>query len=409
MNAEIIAVGSELLTPSKLDTNSLWLTDQLNALGIEVVQKAIVGDERSRLAALVTGALERSDVIIVTGGLGPTEDDVTRDAVARALGRQLCFHQELSDAIAARFARMQRVMAEINKRQAYLIEGAEPLPNDRGTAPGQWIPLPQNKAVLLLPGPPNELKPMWDTYALPRLKTIAPALAIATRHFRVAGMGESDLDQLIAPTYTAYSNPVTTILAAPGDVHIHLRARCPQPAQAEALVEELGQKIRALLGHHIYSDDGADLETVVGRLLRARHDTVSVAESMTGGLLAQRITSVPDSSHWFVGGLLTYTNAIKQSLLGVPADLLAQHSAVSAECALAMAQLARQRTASTWALSVTGYAGPAGPDVGLVYLGLAGPAAAGTKRLDLFGDRARIRSMAATHALDWLRHHLLSA
>jgi nicotinamide-nucleotide amidase len=409
MNAEIIAVGSELLTPSKLDTNSLWLTDQLNALGIEVVQKAIVGDERSRLAALVTGALERSDVIIVTGGLGPTEDDVTRDAVAHALGRQLRFHQDLADAIAARFARMKRVMAEINKRQAYLIEGAEALPNERGTAPGQWIPLPQNKAVLLLPGPPNELKPMWDAHALPRLQTIAPALAIATRHFRVAGMGESDLDQLIAPTYTAYANPVTTILAAPGDVHIHLRARCPQPAQAEALVEELGQKIRALLGHRIYSDDGADLETVVGRLLHAHHATVSVAESMTGGLLAQRITSVPDSSHWFVGGLLTYTDAIKQSLLGVPADLLAQHSAVSAECALAMAQLARQRTASTWALSVTGYAGPSGPDVGLVYLGIAGPASAETKRLDLFGDRARIRSMAATHALDWLRHHLLSA
>ncbi|MBL8292086.1 MAG: competence/damage-inducible protein A [Bryobacterales bacterium] len=406
MNAEIIAVGSELLTPTKVDTNSLWLTDQLNAAGIEVVQKAIAGDDRVRLAALIAGAVERSDLIILTGGLGPTEDDVTRDAVCQALGCEQHFHQFLCDAIAERFARMKRAMAENNKRQAFLIDGAEAIPNDRGTAPGQWIRLPSGKAIALLPGPPSELKGIWMAEIERRVRALAPPLAIATAHFRVAGMGESDLDQLIAPVYTPYTNPVTTILAAPGDVHIHLRARCPEAAEAQRLVDELGTKIRELLGDRIYSEDGADLETAVGRRLAALGATVSTAESMTGGLLGQRITSVPDSSTWFRGGLVTYTDEMKRTLLGIPADLLSRHSAVSQPVAIAMAQAARERTGATWALSITGYAGPSGDNVGLVFVGLAGPGFADARQLHLFGDRARIRNVAATLALDWLRKKL---
>lgn len=407
MNAEIIAVGSELLTPAKIDTNSLWLTGQLNAMGIEVVQKAIAGDDRVRLAAVVAGAVQRSDLIILTGGLGPTEDDVTRDAVCQALGCGQHFHQFLCDAIADRFARMKRVMAENNRRQAFLIDGAEAIPNDRGTAPGQWIPLAGGKALALLPGPPSELKGIWMTEVERRVRAMAPPCAISTAHFRVAGMGESDLDQLIAPVYTAYANPVTTILSSPGDVQIHLRARCPEAAAARLLVDELGARIRDLLGDRIYSDDGADLETSVGRRLVALGLTLSVAESMTGGLLGQRITSVPDSSGWFRGGFLTYTDEMKRSLLGIPADMLREHSAVSHPVAVAMAQAARERTGASWALSVTGYAGPSGGNVGLVFIGLAGPAFADARQLHLFGDRARIRNLAATLALDWLRKVLI--
>lgn len=406
MNAEIIAIGSELLTPTKIDTNSLWLTGQLNTAGIEVVQKAIAGDDRARLAALVAGAVERSDLIILTGGLGPTEDDVTRDAVCQALGREQHFQQSLCDAIARRFASMQRAMAENNKRQAFLIDGAEAIPNERGTAPGQWIPLANGKAIALLPGPPSELKGMWADGIEGRVRAMTPPLAIATAHFRVAGMGESDLDQLIAPVYVAYSNPVTTILAAPGDVHIHLRARCPELTEAQRLVDELGAKIRELLGDRIYSGDGADLETTVGRRLAGLGATLSTAESMTGGLLGQRITSVPDSSSWFRGGFVAYTGEMKQSLLGIPAAMLEEHSAVSQPVAQAMAEAARDRTGSTWALSVTGYAGPSGDKVGLVFIGLAGPGFAEARQVHLFGDRARVRNVAATLALDWLRKKL---
>jgi len=405
MNAEILAVGSELLTPARADTNSLWLTAQLNDLGVEVVTKIIAGDERVRLAALFSASLDRSDLILITGGLGPTEDDVTRDAVAEALGRSQTFRQELCDAIAERFARMGRHMAENNTRQAYLIDGAEALPNDRGTAPGQWISLHGSKAVALLPGPPHELKAMFTQHCLARLRSLIPPLAIATRHYRVAGMGESDLDQLIAPVYTPYANPVTTILSTPGDVSIHLRARGETSAEADSLAAELGAKIEALLGERIYSTDGADLEATVGRLLRQSGATVAVAESCTGGLLGARFTSVSGSSDYFLGGFLTYTNAIKASLLGVDPGLLADHTAVSEPVAIAMANGVRDRTGAVYALSVTGYA--EGPNSGEVFLGLATPESTTARQLRFLGDRARVRQLAATTALNMLRLHLL--
>ena len=220
MNAEIVAVGSEMLTEDKVDTNSLYLTGQLNTLGVEVVQKTIVGDDRTRLTAVISDALKRSEIVILSGGLGPTEDDVTRDAVAAALGVGQSFRQDVCDQISARFARMNRTMAEINKRQASVIDGAEVLPNENGTAPGQWISV-QGKILMLLPGPPKELKALFEQQCLSRLRTILPQQVIRTMHMRVAGMGESDVDQLIAPVYTKYANPVTTILAGAGDIQIH--------------------------------------------------------------------------------------------------------------------------------------------------------------------------------------------
>lgn len=413
MNAEIIAVGSELLTPQKIDTNSLYLTDQLNALGVEVVAKAVIGDDRELLAATVKAAMARSEIVILTGGLGPTEDDVTREAVSQALERPLVYRQEISDAIKRRFGQMRRKMAEINKRQAFVIEGAEVMSNDRGTAPGLWIVVGEGKVVTLLPGPPVELNNMFGRECLPRLKRMAPAQVIRTLTFRVAGMPESDLDQLISPVYKEYENPVTTVLAAPGDIQIHLRARCPTEGEAEALLGEVGPRIEALLGDRIYSRDGASLEAAVGRLLREARATVSVAESCTGGMLAGRITAVAGSSDYFVGGFLVYTDRMKQQLLGVDAALLAEHSAVSAPAAEAMAAGARQRTGSTCALAVTGIAGPDGgaedKPVGTVYIGLADAESSRAKRFRFLGDRERVRRLATQTALDMLRRKLSPA
>ena len=410
MNAEILAVGSELLTPQKLDTNSLWLTQELNDLGVEVVQKMVIGDDRARLSDAVTAALKRSEIVIITGGLGPTEDDVTRDAVAAALGRGLQFRQDLCDAIAARFARMKRKMAENNTRQAFLIDGADPLDNDRGTAPGQWIAV-DGRAVILLPGPPGELKRVWEQQVRERLLAMLPKLVIRTLFWRVAGMGESDLDQLIAPVYTKYSNPVTTILAAAGDIQIHLRARCATAAEAEALLSEVAGQMEPLLGDRLYSKDGRGLEEHVIAMLRERKQTVCVAESATGGLVAQRLTSVPGSSHAFVGGFLTYTDEVKRTVLGVSDAVLANYGAVSEPVAHAMAEGARERFGADYAISVTGFAGPEGGTeenpVGTVYVGLAARDAAIVKRFQFPGDRARVRTFAAQWALDLLRRTLL--
>jgi len=410
MNAEIIAVGSELLTPQRLDTNSLYLTERLNALGVEVVAKAVIGDDRARLKDAVKAALERSEIVLLTGGLGPTEDDVTREAVAEALGRPLVWRQELADAIEARFRRMNRKMAEINKRQAYVIEGAEALSNDQGTAPGQWIEVGSGRYLLLLPGPPVELKSVFERECLRRLERVVPPLAIRTRVFRVAGMPESDLDQLIAPVYKRYTNPATTILASPGDIQIHLRARARSAEQAEALLEELAPQIEALLGDNIYSRNGEPLEAVVGSLLLRRGATLAVAESCTGGMLAERVTSVAGSSRYFVGGVLVYSNEMKEKLLGIPSEVLARHTAVSQPVAEMMATRVRQRTGAAYGLAVTGLAGPEGGDaerpVGTVYIGLAAPEGSSARPFRFLGDRERIRRLAVQSALDLLRRHL---
>ncbi len=406
MNAEIIAVGSELLTPDRIDTNSLWLTQELNGLGVEVVAKMIVGDDRARLSSAVLDAVGRSGIVILSGGLGPTEDDVTRDAVSAALGRALVFRQDILDGIEARFRRMNRKMAEINRRQAYIIEGADVLDNPNGTAPGLWVEH-NDVVILLLPGPPRELQPMFTNHCAARLMRRLPTLVIRTRFYRVAGMPESDVDQLIAPVYTQYTNPVTTILAAPGDIQIHLRARCATEEEAERLLAEVGGPIEQLLGDRIYSANGDPLEAVVGRMLRDRHATLAVAESCTGGMLSERITSVPGASDYFAGGFLTYTYAMKTQMLGVDPALLAEHGAVSEPVAEAMARGARERTGATFAVSITGVAGPGqGGEkarVGSVAIAIAGPESCRVRSVQFAGDRMRIRSLATHTALDLLR------
>lgn len=409
-DAEIIAVGSELLGASKLDTNSLFLTEKLNALGVEVAQKCVIGDSRARLTAEVKAAIERSRIVILTGGLGPTEDDVTRDAVAGAMDREQHFNQDICVWLEERFRRLGRKMAEINKRQAYVIDGAEILPNPRGTAPGQWLIAHNGAVVMLLPGPPHELKAMFTDQVQPRLEAMLPKQVIRTLFYRVAGMGESDLDALISPVYTRYENPVTTILAGAGDIQIHLRARCETAEECEALLAEVGPPIEALLGDRIYARDGAPLEEAVGRMLQQRGETLAVAESATGGLLGSRITTVAGSSAYFKGGFLTYSDAMKSELLGVPVEVLAAHSAVSEPVAIAMAEGARVRTGATYGLSVTGEAGPesgSGQPVGVFFVAVADSNGSEVKRFQFPGDRARLRQYATQWALDLLRRRIL--
>jgi nicotinamide-nucleotide amidase len=409
MNAEIIAVGSEMLTPQRVDTNSLYLTAELNNLGVEVVTKCVIGDDRERLADAIQRALSRSAILIVSGGLGPTEDDLTREAMALALDRRLVFHPGIADALEQRFLKLKRKMADVNKRQAFVIEGAEILANDRGTAPGQWVE-ESGAVAMLLPGPPHELKSMFERQCLPRLARLVPKQVIRTLFLRVAGMSESDLDQLIAPVYKKYQNPATTILAANGDLQIHLRARCVTEAQADELLAEVGGPIELLLGDRIYSRNGDPLEAIVGDLLRKIRATVSVAESCTGGMLGERFTSVPGSSDYFAGGFITYTNAMKVELLGVTPEILKEHGAVSKPTAEAMAVGARRRTGSTYALSITGVAGPnpgtvAAP-VGTVYVGIADAAGTLVMHRQFLGDRQRIRIFTCQMAMDLLRRRM---
>jgi nicotinamide-nucleotide amidase len=409
MDAEIIAVGSEMLTPQRVDTNSLYLTGELNNLGVEVKTKCVIGDDLERLSDAVRRALSRSEIVILSGGLGPTEDDMTREAVALALDRKLVFQPAIAEALAQRFAQFKRAMAEINKRQAFVIEGAHVLPNDRGTAPGQWIE-ESGAVAMLLPGPPHELKAMFERQCLPRLARMVPKQIIRTLQLRVTGMGESDLDQLIAPVYKKYANPATTILAANGDLQIHLRARCATAGEAEVLLAEVGGPIELLLGDRIYSRNGDPLDVVVGEMLRKRHATVSVAESCTGGMLGERLTAAPGSSDYFLGGFITYSNAMKMELLGVAPETLDQFGAVSSETAEAMAAGARRRTNSTYALAITGVAGPdaGGEDgpVGTMFVAIADAAGTHVAHRQFLGDRTRVRTFTVQMALDLLRRRL---
>jgi nicotinamide-nucleotide amidase len=409
MNAVIIAVGSEMLTPTRVDTNSLFLTEKLNLLGVEVVQKMVVGDQKKHLEAAIRNGGELAQLIILTGGLGPTEDDLTREAVSAATGRALTYDRSLAEALEARFAAMGRKMAEINRKQAYVLQGAEVMSNPRGTAPGQWLRLPDQQIVVLLPGPPGEMKPMAEAEFFPRLERMLPPLALSTLTMRLTGMGESDLDELIAPVYKQYENPVTTILAKAGDLTVHLRAQAKTREEAEGLTAELGAKIEALLGERIYSRDGSPLEAVVIEKLVARGETLAVAESLTAGMLGARLGGVAGASRAFLGGIIAYRGRQKEMLLGVEAKAIAEHTEVSEEVARQMAAGVRQRTGASWALSLTGYAGPEGGTeanpVGTVFIGLAG--AGGAVRVSRFrypaGDRDRVRSFAAQSALNLLR------
>jgi nicotinamide-nucleotide amidase len=349
-------------------------------------------------------------LLILSGGLGPTEDDLTRDAVAQLCQRPLIFSEEVCASIEERFRSMKRKMVEVNKRQAFVIEGATILPNPRGTAPGQWVEHNGNH-IVLLPGPPNELKGMFEAQCLPRLAALLPSQVIRTRFYRVVGMPESDLDQLIAPVYTKYTNPATTILAALGDIQVHLRARCESAEEAEALLAEVGTPIEQLLAERLYSRNGEPLEETIGHLLRERSMTIASAESCTAGMVAEKITNVSGSGDYFKGGFVTYTYDLKTQLLGVDPELLRTCRAVNEPVAKAMASGARLRTNASLAVSVTGVAGPTQGDetepVGTIFIGISDEERSYARRFQFAGDRGRIRTLATQTALDLVRRHLL--
>jgi len=410
LTAEIIAVGSELLTPFRTDTNSLWLTDRLNSVGVEVRLKTIVGDDDARLEETIRDALKRSGVVVVTGGLGPTEDDITRKIAARALSRRLLLDDDVLEEIKAKFLHWGRKMPDINARQAMVIEGAEVLPNPNGTAPGMYVEH-DSRVVVLLPGPPREMKPMFETHVLAKLSERAGGLRVARRVLRVAGMGESAVDERIAPVYTQYKNPQTTILFNSTEIEIHLTAQGKSEQEAELLLDGLSGQIEDRLGHAVFAFRGETMEEVVGLRLAVGGFTLAVAESCTGGLVAHRLTEVPGSSAYFTEGVVTYSNESKTRLLGVPAKVIEEYGAVSGEVAEEMAEGVKVRAETDFGLAVTGIAGPGGgtteKPVGLVYIALADDAHTEHRRIMLPGDRHLIRWRASQAALDLLRRRLI--
>lgn len=414
MNAEIIAIGSELLTPFRQDTNSLYLTDRLNQLGVEVIFKTIVGDNRDHLVQAASQALARADIVILMGGLGPTEDDLTREAAAEALGLELHRDPEIVAAIQQRFAAHGWKMSPNNAKQGDVLAGAVILPNANGTAPGQWMSGKydgRERIILLLPGPPHELKALFEEQCIERLRARIPSQFIATRELKITGMGESHCDAKVAPIYTRFSDVQTTILAGAGEIQLHLKTRGASLDLAQKRVDELVSQIEEELGDCVFSDNGESMEQIVGHYLEMRRATLAVAESCTGGLLGERITSVSGSSRYFVGGAIVYSNELKTALAGVPPELIEEHGAVSAEVAKALAEGIRKRCGATLGLGVTGVAGPNGgtaeKPVGLVFHALASDAGTEVIERKFPGDRRRIRWFASQQALDMVRRKLM--
>ncbi len=414
MNAEIVAIGSELLTPWRQDTNSLYVTERLNQLGVAVIFKTIVGDRQKHLVEAIRNALRRSDIVVIMGGLGPTEDDLTREAVAEAMKIGLKRNPDLIAELYARFAARRMQITRNNEKQADTLEGAVILENPRGSAPGQMLDTvygDHRKLVFLLPGPPSELKPMVDEQCVPRLREILPRRHIATRVLKAAMIGESAADARIAPIYQQFKDVETTILAHLGDIQLNLVCSKSVMETAQARVDELAGKIEEELEDLIYSSQGETLEQIVLYYLEMRAATVSVAESCTGGLIAERLTSISGSSRSFAGGAVVYSNELKSEFAGVPPSLIELHGAVSREVAASLAEGIRERCDTTFGLGVTGIAGPGGgteeKPVGLVYIGVSDGKNTDVVEKKFTGDRNRIRQYASQQALDLVRRRLM--
>ena len=414
MVAEIIAVGSEMLTPYRVDTNSLALTAELNKLGVAVAFKTILGDDLKQLIEAARVALGRADIVIFSGGLGPTEDDLTREAVAAVLGRGMQRDEEIVAGLRRRFEQRGITIRENNFKQADVIEGAEVLPNANGTAPGQWVDTDvdgKRRVLVLLPGPPKELTALYTDQVEHRLRAVVPQVHIATASLRMAVVPESEVDARTAPIYQQYPDVQTTILSTQGEIQLHFQCTKPILAEAEARVAEVQSRCAAEMGAAVFSDKNESPEEVVLHLLAKRALTLAVAESCTGGLLAQRLTSIPGSSGAFLGGAIVYANAMKTALADVPPELIHEHGAVSEEVGRALAEGIRNRTTAAFGIGITGIAGPGGATetkpIGLVYVAVADADKTECLKLNLSGDRERIRWFASQHALMQLRKLLL--
>ena len=414
--AAIIAVGSELLTASRIDTDSLLITEQLNLLGIEVASKGIVGDDYDELAAALSTALTRVDIVVCSGGLGPTDDDVTRDVVARVLARPLAEDDRITEHIRARFAARSLRMPEINRRQAMVPAGARIIENANGTAPGLWIE-DGDRVVVLLPGPPRELKPMLARLAAGWLGERAPGLSLVRCVLRIVGRTESHTEEAVRPLYPEWAQaavPIAvTILASLGQIELHLSARARSRPEAEAALDVASSQVIERLGIDVYSRDGRSMEHVVGDLLVERNGRIAVAESCTGGLITSRLTDVPGSSRYVERGVVAYTNDSKVALLGVAAALIEEHGAVSEPVAIAMAEGIRMRAATNIGIGVTGIAGPGGgtPEkpVGTVAVAAAAADLVRSRVFRFIGDREHVKFQASQAALDMVRRMLLAS
>jgi nicotinamide-nucleotide amidase len=423
MIAEIIAAGSEMLTPFRQDTNSLYLTEGLNDLGVQVAFKTIVGDNLAHLTSVAIIAISRADIVVFSGGLGPTEDDLTREAVAAALGIGIHADNTALTSLYKRFAARQMVMPPNNAKQADVLDGAIVLENKNGSAPAQYLDTtvfdangkPIRKIVILLPGPPKELKPLFDNEVKPRLASSLPTRHLAKRILRMALIPESHVDARTAPIYQQFTDVETTILAGAGEIQLHFLCAKPTLAQAQDRVDKLAEIIEAEMDDAIFSSHGESLEEVVLLNLGLRNLTLATAESCTGGLLAQRLTAIPGSSRYFLGGAVVYSDALKTTFAQVPSELVTNKGPVSPEVARSLAEGIRIRTGASLGISITGIAGPGpgapGPDankpVGLVYIAFADDRHTEVKELNLPGDRERIRYWASQHALEIIRRHLL--
>lgn len=409
MKAAIVAVGSEMLTPFKVDTNSLFVTERLNAVGYDVRLKVVVGDDLDELVRVLRGSIGSVDLIVCTGGLGPTEDDVTRDGLARVMGTVLEQDPEILEGLRTRFARRGVVMRENNMRQALVPRGATVVPNANGTAPGLLASIDGTR-IALLPGPPREMKPMLDGLIADR-RIPTDCGGLFRRVLKITGRPESEVDAIAQPVYTPWlRQPIpisTTILAALGQIELHLTAAAPDQAVADGALDEAVDALRQALGPSVYSVDGRPLEAVVGDLLREAGWTVATAESCSGGLLASRITDVPGSSAYFDRGAVCYSNEAKVDLLDVPAELIAAHGAVSEPVALAMADGIRARAGSTAGVGITGIAGPGGgtpaKPVGTVAVALVSPEFRDVRTFQFFGGRDLVKYQSAQAALNMLR------
>ena len=411
MGAELLTIGTELLLGQIVDTNASWMAQRLAEAGVDVYCKSTVGDNWGRIEEAIRLAMSRTDVVIMTGGLGPTEDDLTRDVLAAVLDRPLGLDPGVLTAIEQRFAHRRVAMPENNRKQAMVPTGAEVLHNPRGTAPGLWI-RHGGRALVCMPGVPSEMKPMLLEQVIPRIRTAFGIRGqIVSRVLKTCGISESTLDERIGDYFRDMRNPTIGVLAHAGEIHVRLTCKGEDAGEIADKLNALEEKIRARLGHLVFGRDDEKLEAVVGRLLRERKATLAVAESCTGGLIASRLTDVPGSSDYFERGVVAYSLEAKERLLNVPASVLERHGAVSLEVARAMAAGVRRLSGTALGLATTGIAGPSGgtPEkpVGLVCTALNWDGGGGAREFRLLGDREQVKYRGAQMALELLRRHLL--
>lgn len=418
MIAELLFVGTELLLGEILNTNAQYLSERLALLGIDVYHQVTVGDNAERLAAVFRTALSRADVVIASGGLGPTMDDMTRDVAAEVTGRPLELDPALLAELQAFFTSRGRAMAPNNARQVMVPQGAKALRNDRGTAPGLIIPAPGGKAIILLPGPPIELRPMFEQQVIPYLtgRMGGAPLSLVSRTLRFVDIGESDLEDRLKDLVQHQSDPSIAPYAKTMEVHLRLATKAATAEEGLARIAPVEAEIRGRLGQHVYGVDGATLEAAVVGLLTEKGATVALAESCTGGLLAKRITDVPGSSAVFGAGFVTYSNEAKVRFLGVAPALLEVHGAVSEEAVRAMAEGALAQSGATLAVAISGIAGPDGgtaeKPMGTVWLALTArdgalPGSTWARGFKFWGSRADVRERSAVAALAMIRRYLL--